>query len=77
MTMSDEAIERAKEHFSKILEEQLERVERMKKGEEWTDYSSLEPIIIGIVGDVKPKKVIKLATNNTIRRGFKKNYCVV
>lgn len=48
--MSDEAIERAKEHFAKILEEQLERVERMKKGEEWTDYSSLEPIIIGIVG---------------------------
>jgi len=48
--MSDEAIERAKEHFAKILEEQLERVERMKKGEELTDYSSLEPIIIGIVG---------------------------
>jgi len=48
--MSNEAIEKAKEHFGKILQEQLERVERMKKGEEWTDYSKLKPIIIGIVG---------------------------
>ncbi len=45
--MSDN-IERAKEHFGKLVREQLERVEKMKKGEEWTDYSSLEPIIIGV-----------------------------
>jgi isocitrate dehydrogenase (NAD+) len=43
-------IEEAKEHFGKILEEQLERVERMKKAEEWIDYSKLKPIIIGIIG---------------------------
>lgn len=48
--MSNEAIERAKEHFATLLRDQLERVERMKKGEEWTDYSSLKPVIIGIVG---------------------------
>ncbi len=48
--MSNEAIEKAKEHFEKVLREQLARVERMKKGEEWTDYSGLEPIILGIVG---------------------------
>ena len=43
-------IEEAKEHFGKILEEQLERVERMKKAEEWIDYTKLKPIIIGIIG---------------------------
>ena len=48
--MSNEAIEKAKEDFGKLLQDQLERVERMKKGEEWTDYSSLKPIIIGVVG---------------------------
>ena len=43
-------IEEAKEQFGKILEEQLERVERMKKTEEWIDYSKQKPIIIGIIG---------------------------
>jgi isocitrate dehydrogenase (NAD+) len=43
-------IEEAKEQFGKLLEEQLERVERMKKAEEWTDYAKLKPIIIGIIG---------------------------
>ena len=43
-------IEEAKEQFGKILEEQLERVERMKKAEEWIDYTKLKPIIIGIIG---------------------------
>ncbi len=46
----NEIIENAKQHFEKLVKEQLERVERMKKAEDWTDYSSLKPIIIGIVG---------------------------
>lgn len=45
-----ENIEKAKEHFGKLLEEQIKRVERMKKAEEWIDYAKLKPIIIGIVG---------------------------
>ncbi len=48
--MDKQAIEKAKQHFEKLLIEQMERVERMKKGEEWTDYSKLKPIIIGVVG---------------------------
>jgi len=43
-------IDKAKDHFAKIVEEQLERVERMKKAGDWTDYSALKPIIIGFVG---------------------------
>jgi len=46
----NEAIEKAKEHFGKVVAEQLERIERMKSAEEWIDYSKLRPIIIGIVG---------------------------
>ncbi len=41
---------RAKEHFANLLEVQLRRVDQMKSGEDWADYSSLEPIIIGVVG---------------------------
>ena len=44
------AIEKAKEHLAKILEEQLKRVEEMKKGADWVDYSKLKPVIIGIIG---------------------------
>ena len=43
-------VENAKNHFEVLVKEQLERVERMKKAGDWTDYSSLKPIIIGIVG---------------------------
>jgi isocitrate dehydrogenase (NAD+) len=51
-----EAIEKAKEHFGRVLVEQLERVERMKAGQEWVDYGKLRPLIIGIVGgdDIGP-----------------------
>jgi len=43
-------IEEAKEQFGKLLEEQLERVECMKKAEDWIDYTKLKTIIIGIIG---------------------------
>ncbi len=46
--MDKQAIERAKEHFGRVVEEQLERVERMKKGEDWVDYEKIKPIIIGV-----------------------------
>ncbi|HDN59429.1 MAG TPA: isocitrate/isopropylmalate dehydrogenase family protein [Candidatus Marinimicrobia bacterium] len=48
--MYEQEIENAKEHFGKILAEQLDRVERMKKDQEWIDYTTLKPIIIGFVG---------------------------
>lgn len=43
-------IEDAKEKFGKLLEEQLVRVENMKKNNEFVDYSTLDKIIIGVVG---------------------------
>jgi isocitrate dehydrogenase (NAD+) len=43
-----EIIEKAKQHFADLILEQLDRVEALKKEEEWIDYKSLKPIIIGI-----------------------------
>ena len=48
--MSNNAIERAKEHFGRLLEAQLARVERMKTDEGWIDYAALQPILIGVCG---------------------------
>ncbi len=46
----DKIVEDAKNHFEKIVKEQLERVERMKKAGDWVDYTTIKPIIIGLVG---------------------------
>jgi len=48
--MNDAEIEAAKEHFGKVLREQLERVERMKASPGWIDHSKLDRLIIGVVG---------------------------
>ena len=48
--MDNQALQRAKEHFAGLVQEQLARIERMKKEEEWLDYSRLKPIIIGVCG---------------------------
>jgi len=50
LIMNDAAIEKAKEYFGQIVEEQLERVEALKKAADWIDYSQVKPIIIGIIG---------------------------
>ncbi len=46
----EQIIESAKEHFGTVLQQQLERVERLKEEGDWTDYSSVSPIIIGMLG---------------------------
>ncbi|MFY9486159.1 MAG: isocitrate/isopropylmalate family dehydrogenase, partial [Bacillota bacterium] len=45
-----ELIERAKEHFGELLEQQLARVERIKHQGDFIDYSSLDKLVIGVVG---------------------------
>ena len=48
--MNNVDMDAAKSHFANIIEQQLNRVESMKKGVDWVDYRSLRPIIIGICG---------------------------
>jgi isocitrate dehydrogenase (NAD+) len=45
-----EYIKKAKEHFGKILEEQVKRLEEIQKQEDFIDYSKVKPIIIGVMG---------------------------
>jgi isocitrate dehydrogenase (NAD+) len=45
----EKEIKNAKNHFEDVVKGQLERVKRLKEEGGWTDYSKLEPIIIGIV----------------------------
>ena len=45
-----QTITNATSHFATILREQLERVERLKQDQEWTDFSQVNPIRIGILG---------------------------
>jgi len=46
----NEQVKVAAEKFSKLIEEQLARVERMKQEKEFVDYAKLDKIIIGIIG---------------------------
>ncbi len=48
--MDQQAIERAKEHFGKLLEAQLARVEQIKAAGDWIDYATLKPVVVGILG---------------------------
>ena len=48
--MDNTVIEKAKEHFAQIVEDQLNRVEKMKKAADWINYSKVKPLIIGIIG---------------------------
>jgi isocitrate dehydrogenase (NAD+) len=47
--MNNAAIERAKEHFGKLLDDQMKRMERIAVMPEWIDYRKLKPIKIGIL----------------------------
>jgi isocitrate dehydrogenase (NAD+) len=48
--MDSAVIEKAKEYFGQIVEEQLKRVEILKEAQDWIDYSRVKPIIVGIIG---------------------------
>ncbi|MHA1803438.1 MAG: isocitrate/isopropylmalate family dehydrogenase [Promethearchaeota archaeon] len=45
-----EEVEKAKEKFGQLLEEQLERIDRLKKEGDWINYSHLKPLKIGFIG---------------------------
>ncbi len=48
--VNQNAIDQAKDHFGKIVAEQLQRVDALKRAPDWLDYASLKPIIIGVCG---------------------------
>ena len=50
MTVQVASYERALDHVRKILEEQAARVERISKPVEWLDYTTLQKLVIGVIG---------------------------
>jgi isocitrate dehydrogenase (NAD+) len=46
--MQNEILEKAKNHFASLIENQLERVNAMKQAEPWINYATLKPIIVGV-----------------------------
>jgi len=59
---NNELLKEAKEHFEKMVKSQLERVDAMKKDQEWIKYSEVKPIVIGICwGDGIGKIIYKHA----------------
>ena len=45
-----ETISNAKEHFGKILQQQANRIERIKNESDFIAYKSLDELTIGIIG---------------------------
>jgi isocitrate dehydrogenase (NAD+) len=48
--MDQAAIERAKQHFGKILENQMNRMECVKSAPDWIDYGKIKPLKVGLIG---------------------------
>ena len=70
--MNDQVIERAKNHFAAIVEEQMARVEKMKKAEDWIDYGKIDPVKIGFcwgdgIGPIIGKSVAQWFKNTNNR----------
>ena len=47
---NNQVVEQAREHFGAIVQQQLDRVERLKTEDANTDFSKIKPIIIGVIG---------------------------
>ena len=75
--MGNSVIDKAKEYFGQIVEEQLNRVEAMKKAQDWIDYSQVKPIIIGIIGGdgiglhiaAEARKVLEFMLQEEVKSG--------
>jgi isocitrate dehydrogenase (NAD+) len=71
------AIDRAKEHFGKLLESQMLRMERLKVAPDWIDYAKIKPIKVAIIaGDgigpyiaTESKRVLGTVLADELRAG--------
>jgi isocitrate dehydrogenase (NAD+) len=60
----EDVVQKAKDHFEGLVRAQLKRIEDLKKGADWIDYSTLKPIIIGVAGgDYIGPEITKHAVN--------------
>jgi len=45
-----EALDRATTHFASLVGRQMARIDKMREDETWVDYSSVDPLVVGVVG---------------------------
>ena len=67
MTDRKEAIKAASEHFEKLLEEQLDRVEIINSEKEFKDFRSLDKIVIGVCGGDGIGPIISEASETVLK----------
>lgn len=75
--MIEQQIERAKEHFGELVKEQLERIERMKIQNDFTDFKAKDKIVIGVVGGdgigpfitAEAQRVLEFLLSEDIKKG--------
>jgi isocitrate dehydrogenase (NAD+) len=75
--MDNAAIDRAKEHFGKLLEIQMKRMEKVKAMPDWIDYNKIKPLKIGILaGDgigpfiaAESKRVLHFLLKDEVKAG--------
>ncbi len=48
--VSQAAIDRAKDHIARLVEQQLQRVDRLKAEPGWLDYQTMPHVVIGVCG---------------------------
>jgi len=73
----EQQIERAKEHFGELVKEQLERIERMKIQNDFTDFKAKDKIVIGVVGGdgigpfitAEAQRVLEFLLSEDIKKG--------
>lgn len=71
------SVQKAMEHFGGILIKQLKRIQKIKKAEDWIDYSRLKPITIGVIGGdgIGPyitgeaQRVLELLLKDEVKKG--------
>ena len=67
MTVQVASYERALDHVRKILEEQAARVERISKPVEWLDYTTLQKLVIGVIGGDGLGPIIAMETTRVVK----------
>jgi isocitrate dehydrogenase (NAD+) len=71
------AIQKAKDHFGRLLENQMLRMEKIKSAPDWIDYRQLSPIKIGILpGDgigpyiaTEAERVLRFMLEDELKKG--------
>lgn len=73
----EQMIARAKEHLGKLLESQFARIDKMKETQDFIDFSTLHPVVIGIVGGdgigpfitAEAQKLLEFLLQDELREG--------